>query len=184
MKWNRSGNRLLTAEELENYSLEEVNHLFRERAAVTVYDYDAHLEAAGAMEKRGRLPATFETFRIPARSPWVWDDVVRMRTLNGEQTRKNLEKHICPLQFDIVERVIERWSNSGETVYDPFGGIMTVPFCAVKSGRFGIGVELNAGYWHDGIKYLTAAEAEMEAPTLFDFIGNDKDRNNAERSGR
>lgn len=173
-KWNSSGNRLLTAEELENYSLEEVNHLFRERAAVTVYDYDAHLEAAGAMEKRGRLPATFETFRIPARSPWVWDDVVRMRTLNGEQTRKNLEKHICPLQFDIVERVIERWSNPGETVYDPFGGIMTVPFCAVKSGRFGIGVELNPGYWHDGIKYLTAAEAELEAPTLFDFIGNDK----------
>ncbi len=169
-KWNSSGNRLLTAEELENYSLEEVNHLFHERAAVTVYEYRAHLDAAEAMEKRGRLPATFETFRIPARSPWVWDDVVKMRTLNGEQSRKNLEKHICPLQFDIVERVIERWSNPGEIVYDPFGGIMTVPFCAVKMGRFGVGVELNPGYWHDGVKYLSAAESEIDAPTLFDVI--------------
>ena len=93
-----------------------------------------------------------------------------MRTLNGEQSRKNLEKHICPLQFDIVERVIERWSNPGEIVYDPFGGIMTVPFCAVKMGRFGVGVELNPGYWHDGVKYLSAAESEIDAPTLFDVI--------------
>lgn len=169
-KWNSSGNRLLTAEELENYDLEDVNELFHARAAVTVYDYSAHLEAAETMEKRGRLPATFETFRVPARSPWVWDDVVRMRTLNGEQSRKNLEKHICPLQFDIVERVIERWSNHGEVVFDPFGGIMTVPYCAVKMGRFGIGVELNFGYWHDGVKYLTAVEAEIDVPTLFDVI--------------
>jgi hypothetical protein len=168
-KWNSSGNRLLTAEELSMLDLEGVNELFNERAAVSIYSYEQHLEAAETMEKRGRLPATFETFRIPARTPWVWDDVVRMRTLNGEQAKKNLEKHICPLQLDIVERVIERWSNPGEIVFDPFGGIMTVPYCAVKMGRYGIGCELNSGYWHDGCNYLVQAENEIDVPCLFDI---------------
>ena len=177
-KWNSSGNRLLTDEELANFDLEQANDTFSYRAADTIYDYTGHVEVAEAMEKRGRLPATFETFRIPARMPWVWDDVVRMRTLNGEQSRRNLEKHICPLQFDIVERVIERWSNPGEVIYDPFGGIMTVPYCAVKMGRFGIGVELNTGYWHDGCRYLDAAEAEIDAPTLFDITDNRKKDDN------
>lgn len=168
-KWNSSGNRLLTSEEMESYGLEELNALFHERAAATVYEFSSHVEVAETMERRKRLPTTFETFRIPARSPWVWDDVTRMRTLNGEQSRKNLEKHICPLQFDIVERVIERWSNPGELVLDPFGGIMTVPFCAVRMGRHGYGVELNRDYYRDGVKYLTAAEAERDVPTLFNL---------------
>ncbi len=167
-KWNSSGNRLLTPEELECLELEDASRIFTSRAAETIYNYCGHVAVAEAMEKRNRLPATFETFRLPSRSPWVWDDIVRMRTLNGEQQRRNLEKHICPLQLDIVERVIERWSNPGELVFDPFGGIMTVPYMAVKLGRRGYGVELNQGYWRDGLSYLEAAEAELTAPTLFD----------------
>ena len=167
-KWNSSGNRLLSDEELENYTLENVNEFFHERAATWVYSYAEHVRTAEKLEKRGRLPSTFETLRIPARSPWVWDDVVRMRTLNSEQARKCVEKHICPLQLDIVERVIERWSNPGETVLDPFGGIMTVPYMALKMKRNGIGIELNSGYCRDGVKYLEQVEAEQDAPTLFE----------------
>lgn len=166
-KWNSSGNRLLTSEEIEHGDLQFVNELFTERAAYTVYDYQDHLAAAEGMEKRGKLPATFETFRVPARSPWVWHDVLRMRTLNGEQARRNLEKHVCPLQLDIVERVIERFSNPGDVVFDMFAGIFTVPYCAVKMGRFGIGTELNTSYWHDGCNYLRQAEENLNAPTLF-----------------
>ena len=55
-------------------------------------------------------------------------------------------------------------------VYDPFGGLMTVPMTAVKMGRRGLGCELNEGYFRDGVGYLQAAEAEMETPTLFDFL--------------
>lgn len=170
-KWNSSGNRFLTDQELESYDLETVNALFHERAETMIYDYCAHLDAAQSMEKRGRLPATFETFRIPSRTPWVWDDVTRMRTLNGEQVKKDREKHICPLQFDIVERVINRWSNPGEIVYDPFAGLGTVPYCAVRMGRYGLGSELNGNYWRDSIAYCTTAEQEVDAPTLFDAIG-------------
>lgn len=74
----------------------------------------------------------------------------------------------CPLQIDIVERLIERYSNKGEVVFDPFGGIQTVPYCAVRMGRKGLSTELNYEYWRDGITYLKEAELEVTAPTLFD----------------
>lgn len=80
----------------------------------------------------------------------------------------------CPLQLDIVDRLINRYSNPGETVYDPFGGLMTVPVEAVKMGRFGIGTELNADYFRDGVGYLEEADNERETPTLFDFLGEEK----------
>ncbi len=91
-----------------------------------------------------------------------------MRTLNSDQSRRKLQQHICPLQFDIVNRLIIRYSNEGETIFDPFAGIMTVPFRAVKLNRYGIGVELNYDYYRDGCGYLLAAEEERKAPTLFE----------------
>jgi len=93
-----------------------------------------------------------------------------MITLNNSQTQKNLQNHICPLQFDIVDRVIERYSNKGEVVFDPFGGIMTVPYRSVKLGRIGKATELNSAYFKDGLSYLRSAEMEVNAPTLFDLI--------------
>lgn len=81
--------------------------------------------------------------------------------------------HICPLQLDIVERIINRYSNPGDRVLDPFGGIMTVPKVAVDMGRYGIGIELNPDYFRDGVGYLREAETKRETPTLFDiFAGN------------
>lgn len=81
--------------------------------------------------------------------------------------------HVCPLQFDIVDRLVERYSNPGELVYDPFAGLMTVPLRALKLGRRGRGVELNAGYWLDGVKYLQAEERRSDMPTIFDLIGDE-----------
>ena len=78
----------------------------------------------------------------------------------------------CPLQLDIVERLIERYSNKGEVVFDPFGGIQTVPYCAVKMGRKGLSTELNYDYWRDGISYLKEIEMQVTAPTLFDLIAS------------
>lgn len=116
-----------------------------------------------------KLPATFETLKIPARSPWVWDDINRMITLNSKQTQKKLQNHVCPLQFDIVDRVVENWSNEGEIVFDPFGGIGTVPYRAMKLGRRAVATELNAEYYRDGLNYLRAMEMEVQSPTLFDL---------------
>lgn len=78
--------------------------------------------------------------------------------------------HVCPLQLDIAERIINRYSNEGNMVYDPFGGLMTVPMTAVKMNRYGYGCELNPDYFRDGVGYLKEVEVEKETPTLFDFI--------------
>jgi adenine-specific DNA methylase len=101
--------------------------------------------------------------------PYVWHDVNRMLTLNGEQKQRNLTMHVCPLQIDIVDRLINRFSNPGDLVFDPFGGLGTVPYRALHLGRAGRGVELNPGYYLDALKYLHAAEEERSMPALFDL---------------
>ena len=94
-----------------------------------------------------------------------------MLTLNGEQKRRNVQMHVCPLQFDIVDRLIERYSNPGELIYDPFMGIGTVAQRALKMGRSARGSELNNGYFLDSVKYAEAEERKNVMPTLFDLIG-------------
>lgn len=92
-----------------------------------------------------------------------------MRTLNGAQSSKGKEMHLCPMQFDIADRVIEQFSMEGETVLDPFAGLMTVPYRAVMKKRFGIGLELSHSYFLDGAAYCHAAAAELSMPSLFDL---------------
>lgn len=65
-------------------------------------------------------------------------------------------------------RLIQRYSNLGDVIFDPFGGLFTVPLRAVKLGRRGRGVELNAGYFADGVDYLRRQDAEASVPSLFD----------------
>lgn len=77
----------------------------------------------------------------------------------------------CPLQLDIVERAINRWSNPGDTILDPFGGLMTVPYMAVKMQRYGVGIELSCDYFRDGLGYLQEADEAGKAFTLFDLAG-------------
>ena len=117
-----------------------------------------------------KLPATFMVVGPASWNEDVWDDILRMRTLNSEQVRGRRQMHVCPLQIDIVERLINRYTNPGETVYDPFGGLMTTPVTAVKMGRYGIGCELNPDYFRDGLGYLKLADEEMSMPSLFDFL--------------
>lgn len=169
-KWNSSGNRFMTPEELRQTSIDKINRYFRGWAKENTYDFGLHVDIAQQLERMDKLPATFETLKVPARTPYVWHDVNRMITLNTSQTQKNLQNHICPLQFDIVDRVIERWSNPGDVVFDPFGGIMTVPYRAVKLRRKGLATELNASYFKDGLSYLRAADVEVNAPSLFDLL--------------
>lgn len=105
--------------------------------------------------------------------PQVWHDVNRMLTLNTEQSRRAQAMHVCPLQFDIVDRLITRFSNPGELVFDPFGGLFTVPVRALHLGRQGRAVELNSDYFRDGVAYLQAQERKTGLPTLFDLDGLD-----------
>ena len=120
----------------------------------------------------GRLPASFMALAPASWHPDVWADVNRMLTLNTEQSRKRQMIHVCPLQFDIVDRLVERYSNPGELVYDPFGGLFTVPLRAMRLGRKGRAVELNPQYFMDGVKYLEAEERKRSMPTIFDYLAS------------
>jgi hypothetical protein len=168
-KWNSSGNRLLTESEIKSLPIDSVNAIFTEHFNNYVYDYETHTNIAKELERAGRLPAEFQTLNIDARSLYVWSDINRMNTLNSEQSRKNLEMHICPLQIDIVDRLIIRYSNEGEIVYDPFAGLFTVPYRAVTLGRKGYGTELNENSYRDGLRYLDAAVKKINVQTLFDM---------------
>lgn len=167
--WRSSGNRLLTADELVGYGPDQIGKVFAKRSLESIYDYSEHVRLSETLDARGALPSTFATMAPGSHDPDVWTDVNRMLTLNGEQTRRGLENHICPLQFDIVDRVINRYTNRGELVFDPFGGLFTVPLRAVKLGRRGRAAELNPSYFDDGVRHLRAQDLELNAPTLFDF---------------
>lgn len=168
--WRSSGDRLLTPDELAALGPDMLAKAFTEWTLKNVYDYETHIRIGEALEARGALPSTFMSLAPGAHDAFTWHDVNRMRTLNGDQTKKGLENHICPLQFDIVDRLIKRFSNEGELVFDPFGGLFTVPYRALKHGRRGRASELNPGYFLDGIKYLQAMEREVSTPTMFDIF--------------
>jgi DNA modification methylase len=168
--WRSSGDRPLTPEELVALPIDARAKAFTEQTLAGVYNYAAHVKTGEILDAKGALPATFMSLAPGSWHPDVWHDVNRMLTLNGEQKRRNVQLHVCPLQFDIVNRLIERYSNKGDLVYDPFCGLGTVPLCALKLGRRGAGSELNSGYWADSVKYLKAAEVEVETPTLFDLL--------------
>ena len=168
--WRSSGDRLLTKEELENMPVDKMQKAYREYSRDTVYSYEEHVALAKKLDADGHLPATFMVLAPGSWTDEVWDDVNRMRTLNMNQKLHNRQMHVCPLQLDIVERLINRYSNPGEVVFDPFGGIMTVPYMAVKMGRDGWANELNPDYFRDGLGYLKEADATRDVPTLLDLL--------------
>ena len=167
--WRSSGDRLLTKEELANFPVPKLQAAYRKFSRDSVYSYDDHVALAKSLDEDGKLPASFMVVAPGSWTDDVWDDINRMRTLNTTQSQKRKQMHVCPLQTDIVERLINRYTNSGDVVLDPFAGLMTVPERAVRLGRKGYGIELNVDYFRDGIGYLRNAEAHADSPTLFDF---------------
>ena len=168
--WRSSGDRLLTKEELKGFDVRMLQKAYTAHSRNSVYDYHAHVELANELDKDGKLPASFMVIAPASWSDEVWDDISRMRTLNTEQSRRRQTMHVCPLQLDIVERVINRYSNPGDVVFDPFAGLFTVPYMAAKMGRYGIGTELNADYFRDGVGYLKSTDEDENQLTLFDVI--------------
>lgn len=165
-----NGNRPIAPEDLVDQPHERIFKLFRDHGLTCVYDFEEHVRLGEAMEAKGRLPTTFMLLQPPSWHPDVWTDIARMRTLNMQQERKGQQFHLCPLQFDIVDRLITQFSMPGETIYDPFAGLMTVPYCAVKLDRCGVGVGLSPTYFRDGAAYVEAASRQASVPTLFDLL--------------
>lgn len=172
--WRSNGHALETPadnpELLTNMDGSQVYNWYRDWSKEAPYDYHQHVAFNEAMGDR--LPAKF--MLMPPQAPEgyedaVWTDILFMRTLNMSQAKRRVEKHICPLPLDIVERLIVRFSNEGDLILDPFAGIFTVPYCALSLGRRAIGTELNPTYFESGIRYCKEAETKRQAPKLFDM---------------
>lgn len=98
----------------------------------------------------------------------VWMDIDYSRTLQYRSARDNNdEKHICPLQLDTIERIIHLYSNEGETIMSPFGGIGSEGYAAIKLKRKSISIELKKSYFDVNVKNHLAAVQESQMLTLF-----------------
>ena len=97
----------------------------------------------------------------------VWMDIRQGNTLNVTMAREGAdERHICPLQLDLIERAIVMWSNPGNVILSPFAGIGSEGVVTLKCKRKFIGVELKESYWKQACKYLD--DASRNAVSLFD----------------
>lgn len=102
----------------------------------------------------------------------VWMDIDMGRTLSREAAREQKdERHIAPLQLDVIERAIKLWTNPGDLVLTPFLGIGSELYMAVKMGRRGIGAELKTSYWRQAVKNLEGIEAQSIGGDMFSMAG-------------
>lgn len=98
----------------------------------------------------------------------VWWNIRETNTLNERLGREDTdERHICPLQLDFIERCIRLWSNKGELVFDPFGGIGSTVYEAIKLGRKGMSIELKPSYWDASVNLMRELEEKLGEATLF-----------------
>ena len=108
-----------------------------------------------------KISHTHETFPVDVwqnyASP-VWMDIRQSDTLQKKSAREDKdERHICPLQLEVIQRCVELWTNPGDIVLDPFAGIGSVPYVAVTMGRRGIGIELKDSYYKQAKNNLEIA---------------------------
>jgi len=127
-----------------------------------------------------RIAHTDETFPCDVWQKYaspVWMDIKQSDTLQRKSAREEKdERHICPLQLEVIRRCIDLWTNPGDIVFDPFLGIGSTPYVALQMGRRGIGCELKQSYYKQAVKNLEhIAGEEIEygivgQMDIFDFI--------------
>ena len=167
--WKSSGNRFLTLSEMKKMEVERIVKHWKKHNLENVYSFEEHLLACENLEQLNKLSALFMTLPSHSNSEMVWTDINRMLTLNANQANRKKEKHICPLQLDLIERCINRFTMKGDLICDPFGGLFSTAYKALQMDRKCISVELNPDYYDDGLYYLKSIEAKMSVKTLFDF---------------
>lgn len=121
------------------------------------------------MRKPGKNPEpiahTHEEFPVELWQKYaspVWMDIDPGKTLQFREARdEEDERHICPLQLQVIERALELWSNPGDVVLSPFGGIGSEGYVSLQMGRKFVGFELKESYWKVACKNLESAKSSM-----------------------
>lgn len=168
--YRSDGNRFLSYEELKAFDFDRICKAWAKHNKENIYSFQEHLKTCQNLEDLGKLSKLFTTLPTHSNNDFVWTDVNRMHTLNAKQVNGKKEKHICPLQIDIIKRLLNRFTMKGELVDDPFGGLFSTPYVAMEMGRKSVSVELNSEYYADGLSYLHALNHKMNVPSLFDLL--------------
>ena len=122
-------------------------------------------------ENPEKVSHTNETFPVDKWQEYaspVWMDINQSNTLQRESAREQQdEKHICPLQLDVIERCIELWTNENDIVFSPFAGIGSEVYQALKMGRRGLGIELKESYYNQAVANCKGIENAPKITKLF-----------------
>lgn len=139
-----------------------------------IADYIIVMRKDGENEKPvSHNPDDFPVSKWQEYASPVWMDINQGNTLNRKSAREERdEKHICPLQLDVIERCIELWTRDGDVVFTPFLGIGSEAYQAIKMNRKAIGIELKTSYFDQAVKNCINAEHGTEQLNLFDFEDN------------
>ena len=122
------------------------------------------LESMGKAERTRFSIDTWQRYASP-----VWMDINPSKTLQKQSAREDAdERHICPLQLQVIERGIQLWTNPGDTVFTPFAGIGSEVYQAILQGRRGIGIELKESYYETAVRNCRNAETRTNGAGLFD----------------
>ncbi len=119
---------------------------------------NAFANYAGDQRKNAMSQWIYRQYASP-----VWMDIRRDRLMPYENARESdEERHVCPLQLDVIDRCLDLWSNRGDTILSPFMGVGSEVYESVRLGRKAIGVELKATYYRQALRSLQALAAQME----------------------
>lgn len=168
--YRSNGDRFMTYDELKKFDLQRIFKAWERHNKESIYNYKEHLRTCEYLEEFDKLSSLFMSLPVHSNSEMVWTDINRMNTLNTNQVNGKREKHICPLQIDIIERLINRYTMKGDVVNDPFGGLFSTAYKAIEMGRKAISVELNSDYFKDGCFYVNTINHKINVPTLFDLM--------------
>ncbi|MCP4003210.1 MAG: helicase [bacterium] len=126
-------------------------------------ELDEYVGEPGSFVQSGKLSIDiWQRYASP-----VWMDIDATRTLQAAAGRDNRdERHICPLQLDVIERAMQLWTNEGDLVLSPFAGIGSEGYVAIQTGRQFVGIELKRSYWTAAIENMKAAEASAKQGRL------------------
>lgn len=121
-------------------------------------------------ENQERVTKTNESFPVQLwqnyASP-IWMDIKPSNTLQHRSAREHKdERHICPLQLEVIDRAVKLWTNEGDTILSPFAGIGSEGYVALKNGRKFFGIELKESYFNQAVKNLIAADSEVKSEQL------------------
>lgn len=107
-------------------------------------------------------------------TPPVWSDINQSNTLNRMFSDEESEKHIAPLQLDVIERIVNLYSNPNDVIFTPFMGIGSEVYQSVKMGRRAIGIELKDAYFEQAVKNMKSLEDEQAQTSIFDFFKTER----------